>query len=63
MTYISINTKTKQAKKFIELIETRPFAKILDEPNTVTKKAMGEAKGKKTRKYKNAISLIEHLNK
>ena len=40
MTYISIDTKTLQAKKFVELVETMPFAKVLKEPNTTTKKAM-----------------------
>jgi hypothetical protein len=43
MTYISIDTKTKQAQKSVELLETLPFAKILQEPNAVTKKAMGDA--------------------
>ena len=37
MTYIRIDTKTKQAKKFVELIETMPFAEIIEEP-TLTKK-------------------------
>ncbi len=36
MTYIRIDTKTKQAKKFVELIETMPFAEILKE-HTPTK--------------------------
>ncbi len=31
MTYIRIDTKTKQAKKFVELIETMPFAEILSQ--------------------------------
>ncbi len=30
MTYIRMDTKTKQAKKFMELIETMPFAQILE---------------------------------
>ncbi len=44
MTYIRINTKTKQAKKFVELIETMPFAEILSELNSTTKSAMDSAK-------------------
>ncbi len=40
MTYITIDTKTKQAQKFVELIETLPFAKILNEPDAATKKAL-----------------------
>ena len=62
MTYISINTKTKQAKKFLELIETLPYAKVLEEPNAITKKAMTDAKQHKTKKHKDAASLISFLN-
>jgi antitoxin component of RelBE/YafQ-DinJ toxin-antitoxin module len=63
MTYITIDTKTKQAKKFVELIETLPFAKILQEPNVVTKKAMDDANKNKTVKHKNSKALIAFLNK
>ncbi len=37
MTYIRIDTKTKQAKKFVELIETMPFAEIIEEPSKTKK--------------------------
>ena len=63
MTYITIDTKTVQAKKFVELIETLPYAKILKEPNTYTKKAMSDIKKGKTTKHKNAKELIVFLNK
>ncbi len=63
MTYISIDTKSKQAQKFVELIKTMPFAKILQEPNITTKKAMAEAAKNKTTKHKNAKELIAFLNK
>jgi len=63
MTYISIDTKTLQAKKFVELVETMPFAKILKEPNVVTKKAMDNVRKGKTAKHKNAKALIDFLNK
>ncbi len=63
MTYIRIDTKTKQAKKFVELIETMPFAQILEEPNATTKTAMESATKGKTRKHKNADELIALLNK
>ncbi len=63
MTYITIDTKTKQAKKFVELIETLPFAKILKEPNSVTKKAIEDARKNKSAKYKNSKELIAFLNK
>jgi len=63
MTYIRINTKSKQAKKFVELIETMPFAEILQEPNTTTKRAMESAKKGKSREHKSASDLISSLNK
>ena len=63
MTYISIDTKTKQAQKFVELLETLPFAKILQEPNDVTKKAMDDARKNKTTKHKNSKQLITFLTK
>jgi Flp pilus assembly secretin CpaC len=63
MTYIRINTKSKQAKKFIELIETMPFAEILAEPNVTTKKAMESAKQGKSREHKSASDLISCFNK
>lgn len=63
MTYVSINTKSKQAKKIVELLETLPFAKIHIDPNTTTKKAMEMARQLKTKKYKNSKELIAFLNK
>jgi len=63
MTYIRIDTKTKQAKKFVELIETMPFAEILAEPNSTTQAAIENATKGKTRKHKNARELITFLNK
>ena len=63
MTYLSIDTKSEQAKKFVELLETLPFVKILDEPNTVTKRAMKAAKDGKVTKHKSTKDLIAFLNK
>jgi antitoxin component of RelBE/YafQ-DinJ toxin-antitoxin module len=63
MTYITIDTKTKQAKKFVELIETLPFAKILKEPNTETKKAIDDARKGKTNKAKSLDALFSDLSK
>jgi antitoxin component of RelBE/YafQ-DinJ toxin-antitoxin module len=63
MTYFSIDTKSKQAKKMVELLETLPFAKILDEPNALTKKAMKEAESSKGKKHKSAKDLITFLSK
>ncbi len=50
MTYIRIDTKTKQVKKFVELIETMPFAEILNELNSITKDAADNAKKDKNNK-------------
>jgi hypothetical protein len=63
MTYITIDTKTRQAKKFVELIETLPFAKILDDPNAVTKKAINDARKGNTRKAGSLKQLFTDLKK
>jgi hypothetical protein len=63
MTYVTIDTKTVQAKKFVELIETLPFAKILKDPNAAAKKAMIDVKKGKTTRHKNSKKLIAFLNK
>ena len=63
MTDIRIDTKTKQAKKFVELIETMPFAEILAAPNATTQAAIDNALKGKTRKHKNTGELITFLNK
>ena len=61
MTYISIDTKSKQAKKFVELIETLPFAKIYKEPNDSTKKAFKEIEDGKTIKADSVSALLKKL--
>jgi len=63
MTYITIDTKTKQAQKFVELIETLPFAKIMKEPNAATKKAIEQARSGKTNKAKSLDELFNNLKK
>jgi len=63
MTYVTIDTKSAQAKKIVELLETLPFAKIVKDPNAVIKKAMVDVKKGKTTKHKNANGLIAFLNK
>jgi len=63
MTYITIDTKTKQAKKMVELLETLPFAKILKEPNATTRQAINEARKGKATKHKNGKEMIAFLNK
>ena len=63
MTYVTIDTKSTQAKKIVELLETLPFAKILKDPNAVTKKAMVDIKRGKTTKHKSAKELTAFLNK
>ncbi len=63
MTFLSIDTTTKQAKKFVELAETLPFAKIIKEPNTATKKAIEDVKRGKTYKAKSLSKLFTELKK
>jgi hypothetical protein len=63
MTYIMIDTKSKQAQKFVELIETLPFAKILKEPNDETKKAIEAGRKGKTVKAKSLDQLFNDLKK
>ncbi len=63
MTYITIDTKTAQAKKLVELIETLPFAKILNEPNVLTKKAIADSRKGKTHKAASLKQLFADLNK
>ena len=61
MTCITIGTKTKQAKKFVELIETLPFARILKKPDAATKKAIEDAGKGKTHKAKSLEQLFTNL--
>ena len=63
MTYITIDTKTAQAKKFVELIETLPYAKILKVPNAVTKKAIEDARKGKIHKSGSLKQLFTDLKK
>jgi hypothetical protein len=63
MTYITIDTKTAQAKKLVSLIETLPFVKILNEPNAATQKAIADARKGKTRKAGSLKQLFADLRK
>jgi ribosomal protein L16/L10AE len=63
MTHVTIDTKTKQGKKLVELIETLSYAKVHKGPNAITRKAIEDARKSKTRRHKNAKELIAFLNK
>jgi hypothetical protein len=65
MTYVTIDTKQKQAKLFLEYIKTLSFVKVHNEnePNATTLQAMADIKEGKTRRHKNVDELIAHLNK
>lgn len=63
MTFVTIDTKTRQAKKFVELIETLPYAKIHKDPNAITKRAIADAKKGKTRKAASLKQLFDDLKK
>ena len=63
MTYIAIDTKTKHAQKLVELLETLHFAKILDEPNNTTQKAIQDARNGRTKKVKSLDQMFTDLKK
>lgn len=63
MTYISIDTRNKQALPFLEYVKTLSFVTIHQKPNVTTLKAISEAKKGRTRKHKNVKELISYLNK
>jgi hypothetical protein len=63
MTYITIDTKTKQAKRFVELMETMPFARILKELNKSTKKAIDDTRNGRTKKASSLNQLFSDLEK
>lgn len=62
MTYISIDTKEKQAKLFLEYVRTLSFVTVHQESNELTKKAIDEVKNGKSKQHKNAKELITFLN-
>lgn len=61
MTYISIDTKEKQAKLFLEYVRTLSFVTVHQVPNEQTKKGIDEAKNGKSKQHKNAKDLITFL--
>ena len=63
MTYITLDTKKKEALLFLEYIKTLSFVTVHQEPNPTTRKAIDEAKKGKTKKHKSAKDLIAFLNK
>ena len=63
MTYITIDTKKKEALLFLEYIKTLSFVTIHQEPNPTTLAAMQEVKKGKTKKHKSSKELISFLNK
>lgn len=63
MTYIIIDTRKKEALTFLEYVKTLPFATVYQKPNADTLKAMNDVRKKRTRKHKDAKSLVLYLNK
>jgi len=63
MTYITINTKEKQALLFLKYAKTLPFVTVHKGPNPDTLKAMDEVKRGKTKAHKGSKELISFLNK
>ena len=63
MTYLRIDTTTMQAQKLVAFLETFPFVKILDKPNSATKMAIEDARLGKTKKAKSLEQLFAELKK
>ena len=63
MTYITIDTKEKQALLFLKYVKTLPFVTVHRGPNPDTLKAMEEVKKGKTKIHKSSKDLISFLNK
>ena len=63
MTVISIDTKNKQSKKFLEFAKTLSFVTVHEMPNATTKKAIEDSRTKKVTKHKNSKDLISFLNR
>ena len=61
MTYITINTKTIQAKKLIEFLETLPYVSILNDPNEETQRAIDKARKRKTKKVDSLDEFFSEL--
>ncbi len=62
MTFITIDTKKKEALPFLEYIKTLSFVTVHKEPNQTTLKAMEAAEEGNTKKHKSAKDLIAFLN-
>ena len=63
MVTLMIDDKTLEAKKMLELLQTRPYAKVIKEPNAETLKAMEEARTGKTKEMKNIPEYFNQLRK
>jgi hypothetical protein len=63
MVTLMIDDKTIEAKKMLELLLTRPYAKVVKEPNAETLKAMEEARTGKTKEMKNIPEYFNQLRK
>jgi hypothetical protein len=63
MTYITIDTREKEALLFLEFAKTLPFVTIHKGPNPATLGALEEVKKGKTKKHKSSKELISFLNK
>lgn len=63
MITLVIDDKSLEAKKMLELLQTRPYAKVIKEPNAETLKAIKDADDGKVTRYKTSKDLIANIRR
>ncbi len=63
MVTLMIDDKTIEAKKMLELLQTRPYAKVVKEPNAETLKAIKDADEGKVNRYKSSKDLMANIRR
>ncbi len=63
MVTVLINTRSKEAKKMLDLLKSKSYAKVLDkkEPNEETIQAMHDVESGKTTPHDSAGALLKSL--
>jgi hypothetical protein len=62
MIYLAIDDKTKESKAMLEFLALQKYTHIYKEPNTVTKKAIAEARAGKANKVDSLKNLFKELH-
>lgn len=63
MITLVIDDKSQEAKKMLELLQTRPYAKIIKVPNSETLKAIKDAENGKVNHYKSSKDLMANIRR